>query len=95
MIKEIESTAGTLGGIGEVYHDNDVQSPNYSETNTGSREPVVAGISSSTNEERQNMPPINNPPSGHMDSNINDARKPKTSTSGDSIQVQSLSEEDG
>jgi hypothetical protein len=27
MIKEIESTAGTLGGFSEVYHDNDVDDP--------------------------------------------------------------------
>lgn len=90
MIGEIESTAGTLGGVGEVYHDNDVQSLKYSETNNGNREPVVAGISSSPDEDSV-VPSVNNPPSGHM---TNGSRQPKTSTSGESIQVQSLSNED-
>ena len=48
MIKEVESTAGTLGGFSEVYHDNDVYYPNYSESsNTESRGPVSVGLNNS------------------------------------------------
>ena len=61
MIKEIESTAGTLGGFSEVYHDNDVDDP-YDSTDSviSNGEAVITGIHNTS--EGEEMTPVNNPP---------------------------------
>ena len=62
MIKEIESTAGTLGGFSEVYHDNDVDDPHDStDSIISNSETVTTGIHNTS--EGDDMPPVNNPPS--------------------------------
>lgn len=62
MITEIESTAGTLGGFSEVYHDNDVDDPHDNTDSVISNgETVTTGIHNTS--EGEDMPPVNNPPS--------------------------------